>query len=272
MNKRALVIGINAYRDVTPLHGCVNDTTNLRSALKDLAGFSNDEVRLLVDDRASEEAIKERLEWLVRGAAPGDLLVLHFSGHGSQVRDRDEQDELSDHLDEILCPWDMSWDGTFITDDYLEAHLRVPEGVVLEVILDCCNSGDASVELGFPRPSLVVDPSRRPRFLQPPVDIVARHQGDSLPQRELFSRRPPSRIALWSACASFQTAADATIGGTANGAFTFYLCQHLCETQGRGTRAQLLASVRSSLLREGYTQVPELAAPSALSAARPFSL
>lgn len=271
MTKRALIIGINAYRDVNRLRGCVNDTTNLRSVLKDLHEFRNDDVRLLVDERASKDAIEERLSWLVSGAVPGDLLVLHFSGHGAQVRDRDEQDELADHLDEILCPWDMSWDGTFITDDYLAQHLKVPEGVVLEVILDCCNSGDASTELGFPQPNALDDPNRRPRFLQPPVDIVARHQGEALPHRELFSRREPSRMALWSACASFQTAADATITGIANGAFTFYLCQHLREMQRGGTRAQLLANVRSSLQRNGYPQVPELAAPEALRVARPFT-
>ena len=36
-----------------------------------------------------------------------------------KIRDRDG-DELKDQLDEILCPHDMDWDGTFITDDDLK--------------------------------------------------------------------------------------------------------------------------------------------------------
>ncbi len=271
MRKRALVVGINAYRDVPSLRGCVNDTTNIRLALKELAGFGNDDIRLLVDARASRSAIEHRLSWLVEGAKPGDLLVLHFAGHGSQVRDRDEQDELSDQLDEILCPWDMDWNGTFITDDYLERELKVPPGVTLEVVLDCCNSGDGSVELGFAAAaSSGASPDRRPRFVQPPPDIVSRHEGDALPRRELFSKREPSRMVLWSACAAAQTAADASIDGTPNGAFTFYFCKHLRETQGRISRSELLGRVRASLAQAGYAQVPELAAPPALQSARTF--
>jgi len=271
MQRRALIIGINAYREVNPLQGCVNDTTNIRLILKQFAGFENDDIRMLVDDRASKAAIEHRLRWLVDGASPGDLLVLHFSGHGSQVRDRDEQDELSDELDEILCPWDMNWNGTYITDDALNRNLRVPEGVVLEVILDCCNSGDGSAELGFARPAsrAAATSAGKPRFLQPPVDIVSRHEGDALARRRLFSTRESSRMVMWSACADVQTAADARIDDVPSGAFTFYFCKHLREAPAL-SRAELLERVRSSLGAAGYTQVPELAAPAALKAALPF--
>jgi hypothetical protein len=275
MNKRALIIGINDYRDIDRLRGCVNDTTNLRLILEEFAGFDGDQIRLLVDSRATKRAIEQRLQWLVEGAQPGDLLVLHFSGHGSQIRDRDEQDELADGLDEILCPWDMDWDETFINDDDLRSVLSVPDGVVLEVILDCCNSGEGSVEVGMPRPARAGDGEleldRTPRFAQPPVDVVSRHAGANLGQRKLLEQRAPKRLALWSACADFQTAADARIDGIANGAFTFYFCKHLRDAQGDLSRAELLEQVKSSLARAGYTQVPELAAPADFLSARPFA-
>ena len=274
MSKRALVIGINAYRDVAKLRGCVNDTTNVRAALTDLAGFATDDVRLLVDERASKREIERRLAWLVEGARPGDLLVLHFSGHGAQVRDRDEQDELSDQLDEILCPWDLDWEGTFITDDYLTEVLKVPDGVVLEVILDCCNSGDGNAEVGFSaEEDAGTEPSeaRLPRFLRPPAHLVSRQAGEDLPRIRLFAKREPAKLALWSACADVQTAADAVIGGVAHGAFTFYLCKHLREAEGRLPRAELLARVRTSLRENRYTQIPELAAPATLVSKPPFT-
>jgi metacaspase-1 len=273
MRKRALIIGINRYRDVNPLRGCVNDTTNLRLVLKEFAGFNNDDIRMLTDARATKAAVEERLDWLVRDAQPGDLLVFHFSGHGSQVRDRGERDELSDHLDEILCPWDMDWDGTYIDDDYLQKVLRVPAGVVLEVILDCCNSGDGSAEIGMPPPTGVTqeDPDRTPRFAQPPPDIVGRHEGEELLQTRLLERLPPNHLAMWSACADIQTAADARIDGVPNGAFTYYFCKHLRESRGAINRAELLERVKVSLADAGFSQVPELAAPLNFAQARAFT-
>jgi len=275
MNKRALIVGINNYRDINRLRGCVNDTTNLRIALEEFAGFDVDQVRLLLDEEATKAAIEGELRWLVRDAAPGDLLVLHFSGHGSQVRDRDDRDELRDQLDEILCPWDMGWDGTFINDDYLDTVLQVPEGVVLEVILDCCNSGGSGSELDVPGSSLApasdAEPDRLPRFVQPPLDVASRHAGASLPQRRLLERREPNRLAMWSACADSQTAADARIDGIPNGAFTFYFCKHLREAEGAITRAALLEQVKMSLSQAGYSQVPELAAPPEFLHEHPFT-
>ncbi len=148
--------------------------------LKDFAGFDSSDVRAVAHERATKRRIEERTDWPVSGAKAGDLLVVHFSGHGSQVRDRNEN-ELSEGLDEVICQHDMNWDGTFIADDYLQEKLRVPSGVVLEVILDPCHSVQGSVQIGFsglaPDGS---DPDRQPRFLVPPVDILVRYAGESL--------------------------------------------------------------------------------------------
>jgi hypothetical protein len=270
MARKALLIGINEYERVNNLRGCGNDVSNLFSALSDFAGFTSGQVRSVAHDRATKAAIENRLAWLVGDAAPGDLLILHFSGHGSQVRDRDG-DELDDGLDEVLCPFDMNWDASFITDDYLREKLRVPEGVVLEVILDACHSGEGSSHTAFPASAApAVDPNRQPRFAQPPVDIVVRHAGEQLPVRRLFrDSRPASPVALWSACAEFQTAADALIDGVFNGAFTFFFCKHLRENP-RILRAELLRRVKSSLALAGYSQVPELSAPESLKNAAVF--
>jgi metacaspase-1 len=100
------------------LQGCVNDATNVRDILLRYYGFTTNDIRVLVDARATKSAIMDRLNWLVKDAKAGDKLLFHFSGHGSQIRDRDG-DELKDQLDEIICPHDMDWDGTYIVDDDL---------------------------------------------------------------------------------------------------------------------------------------------------------
>ena len=48
---------------------------------------------------------------------------------------------LKHFLDEILCPHDMDWDGTYIVDDDLkELFSGLPKGVNLEVLLECPRS------------------------------------------------------------------------------------------------------------------------------------
>ena len=110
MANRALLVGINDYQGISDLRGCINDVTNMRDILKTHLGFTNKDIRVLVDRRATRANILKRLRWMVDGAKPGDFLVFHFSGHGSQIRDRDG-DELQDQMDELICPWDMNWDS-----------------------------------------------------------------------------------------------------------------------------------------------------------------
>jgi hypothetical protein len=42
--------------------------------------------------------------WLTKGARSGDVLWCHFSGHGTQVRDRDGDE--ADGKDEAICTID----------------------------------------------------------------------------------------------------------------------------------------------------------------------
>src|SRR4051794_11450693 len=176
---RALLVGIDTYEraDVPPLHGCVNDVVLVRRVLKRYFAVPNEDVHVLVNARATKANIVDRLQLLIDSARPGDVLVFYFSGHGSQIRDRDG-DELSDALDEVICPYDMDWDtGAYIVDDDLDAIFgRLPDGVLLEAFFDCCfwGAGPRALE-AEPRPQ-----SLRPdlRWLPPPLDIAARAEGD----------------------------------------------------------------------------------------------
>ena len=66
---------------------------------------------------------------------------------------------------------------------------------------------------------------------------------------------------LFAGCRDNQTSADANIGGSYNGAFTYYLCKHTRETQGTIVRSELLRRVRASLKFNGFSQIPQLEAP-----------
>ncbi|KAJ6748277.1 METACASPASE-1-LIKE [Salix purpurea] len=79
------------------------------------------------------------LSWLVQGCQPGDSLVFHFSGHGSQQKDSDGDD--LDGYDETLCPTDFETEG-MIVDDEINAVIVKPltHGVKLHAIIDACHS------------------------------------------------------------------------------------------------------------------------------------
>ena len=260
MAKKALLVGINHYQMTgSDLQGCVNDVTNVRDILRKYFGFKNDDIRMIIDERATKKAILERLQWLVRGAKNGDQLLFHFSGHGSQVRDR-EGDELKDKLDEIICPHDMDWDGTYIVDDELgKLFSPLPKGVNLDVLLDSCHSGTGTRE-AFAIEKLPQELSFKPRYLQPPADILSR-MDDDLEVRRFFRSSNPMNHVLFAACRDNQTSADANIGGHYNGAFTYYFCKHLRDAQGSLFRSELLKRVRASLKFNGFSQIPQLESP-----------
>ncbi|MFM8306458.1 MAG: caspase family protein, partial [Microcystis aeruginosa] len=91
--KRALLVGVNNYPDTRwiPLEGAVNDVKLQQELLIHRFGFQSDQILLLTDHEATRENILQAFEeHLIKWAQPGDVVVFHFSGHGSQVFDPDQ--------------------------------------------------------------------------------------------------------------------------------------------------------------------------------------
>lgn len=263
---KALLVGINRYQlPGADLQGCVNDVTNLRDCLIKYFGATAGNIRVLTDARATRSAILDGLKWLIKDAKAGDQLLFHYSGHGSQIRDLDG-DEVKDHMDEVLCPHDMTWDKGFITDDELDTLFReLPKGVNLEVLLDSCHSGTGTRELAA-LAQLPQEQYLRPRFLIPPVDIATRADDDLDTTRLLRATATTKRKTvpvLFAGCRDSQTSADAWLGGSYSGAFTYYLCKHIRDTQGQLPRGELITRLRASLRHAGFSQVPQLECPTA---------
>lgn len=217
--KKALLVGICKYRpDLNAdLAGCINDVENMRDILINTFGFNPDNVRVLTDERATKAAILDRLNWLVLEAVPGDTLVFHFSGHGSQIRDR-HGDELDDGLDEMICNSDLNWDDP-LTDDIIgEIFSKAPIGASLVMLCDACHSATMTKELIFGNPS-----NMRAKFIMPPFDIRSRTLDRwDLPKTTIRKAMQGSqRHVLLSGCKDDQTSADATIDGKPQGALSW---------------------------------------------------
>lgn len=133
--KRALCIGINNY-PTAPLNGCIADAEDWARTLSEL-GF---EVGVMRDEEATRSAILQTWEGMISQSSPGDVLVLQFAGHGTQLDDLDG-DEDDDAKDEAMVPFDYESGAYLIDDDVSDLFSRIPDHVNVTCFFDCCHSG-----------------------------------------------------------------------------------------------------------------------------------
>jgi hypothetical protein len=277
--KKALLVGVNDFKDasISRLNGCVNDALNIRATLKEFFGFTNTDIHVLTNARATKPMIFDRLYSLQHWAQPGDLVVFSFSAHGSQIRDR-HGDELGDELDELFCPYDMSWDdGTFILDDEMaQICNQFRAGVQFEVIMDTCHSATMLKGVNsHPSMKNMSEYAIQPRFTPPPLDIFMRQEGEEScmdPTKKIMRSLSANDKILWAACKSHQTSADAYIGGSYNGAFTHAFCKAIRNAKGSISRKALIHTINMSLNGAGFDQIPQLEGTDALFDKNVFSI
>ncbi|TKV95792.1 hypothetical protein SEVIR_9G384800v4 [Setaria viridis] len=144
--KRALLVGVSYRGTAHELKGTVNDVKEMRRLLCGKFGFPGDCILELTENERDPSRVPTRenllraMRWLVDGCSSGDSLVFHFSGHG--VQKLDMNDDEVDGYNEALCPVDFERSGK-ILDDEINATIVRPlgRGVKLHAIVDTCHSG-----------------------------------------------------------------------------------------------------------------------------------
>ncbi|KAG2313635.1 hypothetical protein Bca4012_028164 [Brassica carinata] len=142
MAKKAVLIGINYPGTKAELRGCVNDVKRMHKCLVDRFGFSENNIIELIDtDNSSTKPtgknIRRALSNLVESARSGDVLVVHYSGHGTRLPAETGEDDDTGY-DECIVPCDMN----LITDDeFRELVNKVPKDAQITIISDSCHSG-----------------------------------------------------------------------------------------------------------------------------------
>lgn len=151
MVKKALLIGCNYTGSSCPLRGCINDVKNIKAFLNK-NGYEDSNITIMTDDLTSNNNLFPNKTNLLReinklstSAQDNDHLFLHYSGHGTQIVDKNNEED--DQEDEAICPSGFRSQDDFITDDTLNKILIAPiannSTIHLTVILDCCHSGTA---------------------------------------------------------------------------------------------------------------------------------
>lgn len=208
--RRALLIGISHYQhdQLPPLPGSRNDIHVMRQVLTSRFGFTQHHTKLLVDQAATRKRILRALRKIVRDARPHDFLYIHYSGHGSQVKDLNG-DELDDQFDETLVPYDARTEGVpDITDDELEHILSKLKTDGAIIVFDSCHSGTAT-RSGEVRTRSIPRDTRLDLY----ENLVSRPRGVT----PLFSER----YVFMTSAAAHERSLDAMVDGREHGIFTY---------------------------------------------------
>jgi hypothetical protein len=272
--KRALIIGINQYHPlIGRLGGCVNDATQIKQLLNQSYAFPDDEIKELVDQTATRDAILGGLDWLIGDARAGDVLVVFYSGHGTRLPNPADPsgNRLANQRDANLLFLETNWDLQFIRDKEVKAHLdKLADDVNLTLLMDCCHSGDVNRDI-----------RSFPRYLEPSQNVQAeiieaqqaywqhlqentpeptgneyklnREQAIHLIQKVFRGNRfdfvtTAEKNILLAACSEKETALEKVIDGKRGGVFT----HHLIDVLGNGDKLTYAGLI---------PQMPRLACP-----------
>jgi hypothetical protein len=286
MGKKAFLVGINDYYPSGPggqdLAGCVNDVKDMANTLV-ICGFTPKDIVICTDNRATKQNVIKGIKQVVSRAKKDDSIVFYYSGHGSQVYNAEEE---PDKKDEVLCPHDMDFSSSFISDDELAGIFKtLPQGVNLEVLLDCCHSGTGTRELKIRiEDSLQLADNGTfstleelnkssnvliPRYMEPPVDVAFHLDYNPdvstswllSPFKEEKGREivvSKMNHTLWAGCRDNQLSYEADIDGVRRGIFTYNFCQILRKRNGQIERDKLYKLLNAAIQRSGYPQNPQL--------------
>lgn len=201
--KRALVIGIGAYPAGSGW-ATINGDKDI-PLVEDILltnGFLPQDIVVLANAQATALAIRNAFRRLIDQAQMGDIVYVHFSGHGQQVTDL--HGDEPDGLDEAWVPYDAQlayvkgqYEGqNHIIDDELNRYLhtlrrRVGTTGKIIVIADACHSGDStrgddSDELnndlsGNTSPAPIVIRGTADAFIIPPTAAAQPHSSPHTP-------------------------------------------------------------------------------------------
>ena len=150
--KRALVIGLGEQQDKAwnKINGD-KDVPFVQAMLKN-AGFKS--VTTLVNRKATKVGIVGAFKRMTASCKQGDVVYIHYSGHGQQMTD--VHNDERDGLDECWIPYDACrkesayYHGEkHLTDDELNVYLNAIRKKIgvngkLLVAIDACHSGDGT--------------------------------------------------------------------------------------------------------------------------------
>ncbi|WP_414550762.1 caspase family protein [Anabaena sp. CCY 0017] len=268
--KLALLIGINNYQTVENLKGSITDIYLQRELLIHRFGFHPQDILLVSDEseiKPTRAGILQAVEeHLIQQAKPGDTVVYHFSGHGSQVFDRDSG--FSENLNSTFVPSDRAisvvnnqLQVSDITGKTLFLLMSAIKTENLTVVLDSCYAG------GGKRGNLTIRSIADGKQYTPSqTEIEYQHKwlshlNISPPELEQQRKQGIAKGIVIAAARKNQIAAEAYLDDFVTGAFTYLMTQYLWQENSNTPVKTVITNISRSI-NSTFTsnQTPELTA------------
>ncbi len=293
--RRALLIGIRIYPQIPeqyggPLAGCHNDVADMREMLLE-RDFPDGDIRVLVDvmERGCEcpfcaqarqrpaaeaeakppsptrEGIRAAVRDLTAATGPGDVVVVYYSGHGSEFAGRGL---WAGQRFQTIVPHDSgrgSHQNRDIADFEIEGwirdfHRRTP---YLTMIFDCCHAGGMTDTRGA-GPDGVRQVKADERQEDPAFAAELRQvrkerapDGDSLRGPTGWLRGAGRSAIVLSASAAKELSSETVADGKKYGLFTAKLCGTLRGRDTDGlTWANVFPEIAEAVTAENLSQHP----------------
>ena len=150
--KRALVIGIGKQKDSA--WNKINGDKDVPYVLEILNNANYEQIITCVNEEATKAGIVSAFQTLTQSCQPNDIVYIHYSGHGQQMKDIGNDE--ADALDECWIPYDAyrkpseKYKGEkHLVDDEVNMLLtnirnKIGAGGKMLVVVDACHSGDAT--------------------------------------------------------------------------------------------------------------------------------
>lgn len=262
-SKRAVIVGCDYPGQAGALRAGVADARQWAKFFMKRCHFHEVDIRLLTDDPAhyqqrdrpdcaiaSRDALLRALRWLTEQSSSGDQLFFVFCGHGVQVVTEERgghrfcevgmapTDVLADHQPRILSDTDVH-----------KALARVPSGVQVTLIQDCCHAGQPLDRDALWRLTEYVDRGKvdyeklrgpvLPRFLEVP----RRERPRGGEAEGSWALR--CRAVQWTACANKQFCVELPIEDRHRGVFTYLFISSLLRLGPQASLAELMSEMDS---------------------------
>jgi hypothetical protein len=241
--KLALLVGINQYQPTLgSLEGCLTDVAMQRELLIHRFGFNRNDILEVTNTQATRQGILTAFnEHLIKQAKPGDVVVFHYSGHGSRVRDPIGKEEFNSTMVPCDRPADSVSSASQPVPDIMGQTLFLLMSAIptenLSVVLDSCYSG------GGKRGNLTVRAARlnngvtldaSPEELEYQKQWLSKLNLSKEEFAALRSKGVAKGVVIASASPD-ELATDAPFEGFSAGAFTYLMTRYLWQEAGNSS-------------------------------------
>lgn len=237
-NNSALLIGINYTGTNNELYGCINDTNSINSLI---SNHNFQKISILTDNTVKKPNrinILNEFKNLLINSQPGDVLLLFYSGHGSYILDKNNNEKTG--TDQLIIPCDLNG----IVDDELKNIIQtnLKKNVTLIALFDCCHSGSI-------------------------LDLKYQYM-DSLDKNNFTENvnetETNGNVIMISGCSDIQTSMDSYINNKSQGAMTWAFLEAF-KSEKNITWRNLLIKMRDLLKKSSFSQLPQLTTGSFLN-------